>query len=198
LKERNWYKKENHPITQVSWDDAIAFCNWVTRISQQLGYADYGIRLPSEAEWEKAAVWQQERPTDDEAPKKRIYPWGNTSPTLQFCNFNWEMKGTTSVGQFSPHGDSSYGCADMAGNVWEWTSSQYRNYPYDVTDGREDPENHGRRVLRGGSFDFDHRYIHSTVRLSSVPTRRLNNYGFRVAVSLRLQKNNRSLKKLDP
>ena len=64
---------------------------------------------------------------------------------------------TTPVGQYSPQGDSPYGCADMAGNVWEWTSSLKRNYPYRADDGREDQSSSDARVLRGGSFNYGER-----------------------------------------
>jgi serine/threonine-protein kinase len=95
---------EDHPAIYVSWHDAVAFCRWA---SQQ---SDYLIRLPTEAEWEKAA-----RGTDG-----RIYPWGNQPPTAELCNFRRGVGDTTPVGKYSPQGDSPYGVADMSGNVWEW------------------------------------------------------------------------------
>ena len=100
IKGANWQKprgensnvtqKMNHPVTCVSWDDAIAFCEWASKATKQQ------VRLPSEAEWEKGA-----RGTDG-----RIYPWGDDAPDDTRCNFNMNVKDTTSVGQYSPRGDS--------------------------------------------------------------------------------------------
>jgi len=131
--------KEDHPVRAVSWQDAVAYCNWLSQVTGK------PYRLPSEAEWEKGA-----RGTDG-----RIYPWGDEPPDEGRCNFGNNVKGTTPVGRYSPQGDSPYGCVDMAGNVWEWTRSLRERYPYDPSDGRENLEA-GRdvgRVLRGGAFD---------------------------------------------
>jgi formylglycine-generating enzyme required for sulfatase activity len=95
--------KEDHPVVQVSWDDAQAFCDWA------------GLQLPSDQAWEKAA-----RGTDG-----RVWPWGDEPPTADHCNFNNNIGTTTPVDRYSPRGDSPYGCVDMAGNVWEWTASWY-------------------------------------------------------------------------
>ena len=141
--------KEDHPVVNVSWNDAIAFTDW---LSATTGLA---FRLPTEAEWEKSC-----RGTEG-----LIYPWGDSAPDSGKANFNNNVGDTTSVGSYSPKGDSPYGVADMAGNVWEWTGSLWGpsgqedyGYPYDPTDGREDLEapNYVWRVVRGGSFfDYD-------------------------------------------
>jgi len=101
--------KGNHPVAWISWRDAVAFCAWLKEETGQ------PFRLPTEAEWEKAA-----RGTDG-----RIYPWGDESPDESRCNFDRQVDDTTPIGRYSPQGDSPYGCADMAGNLWEWCSTAY-------------------------------------------------------------------------
>jgi serine/threonine-protein kinase len=107
----NWWAvtppqgKEDHPVVLVSWGDAVAYCAWA------------GLRLPTGAEWEKAA-----RGTDG-----RKFPWGDQRPSASLCNFKENEGGTTRVGRYSPQGDSPYGCADMEGNVWEWCEDCYGN-----------------------------------------------------------------------
>ena len=116
-------------MVNVSWQDAQAYCQW---LSEKTGKS---YRLPSEAEWEKAA-----RGADG-----RVYPWGNEWDAAKCNTRESKIQGTSPVGQFSTLGDSPSGCADMVGNVWEWTlslwgpdsdSPKYR-YPYDPADGRE-------------------------------------------------------------
>lgn len=156
--------KEHHPVTNVSWDSARQFCQW----------AD--VRLPSEAEWEKAA-------RGESAGGARVYPWGNEMPPMPCANYGRDVKthSTTPVEQFSL-GASSYGVFDMAGNVWEWTSSVLAEYPYCADDGREDLESRAHRVLRGGSFySPSASYIRCASRSSSYPQRQRDHIGFRVA-----------------
>jgi formylglycine-generating enzyme required for sulfatase activity len=158
----------NHPVTWVTWHDAVAYCRW---LSQKTGLP---VTLPSEAEWEKAA-----RGTDG-----RIYPWGNGSPDESRCNFGFNTIGTTPVGRYSPQGDSPYGCADMAGNVWEWTRSHFKEYPYNAEDGREDSEAKDTRVLRGGSCIYESvRLVRCASRRRSSPNLWYRNRGFRVVVA---------------
>jgi formylglycine-generating enzyme required for sulfatase activity len=158
----------DQPVAVVTWHDALAFCNW---LSERAGVS---VTLPSEAEWEKAA-----RGIDG-----RIYPWGDAPPDESRCNSGRRMEETTPVDWYSPQGDSPYGCADMAGNVWEWTRSLLRKYPYDPKDGREELEtgrrSGGLRVLRGGSFLDDVKSVRCACRSWYAPSSYGSCGGFRV------------------
>jgi formylglycine-generating enzyme required for sulfatase activity len=148
----NWQQqlgKLEHPILYVSWRDAMAYAHWLARWTGQ------PWRLPSEAEWEKAA-----RGTDG-----RLYPWGDVFEA-NFCNIANGGKGTMPVGSY-PSSASPYGVLEMAGNVWEWTSSAYEPYPYVATDGRERLESTKKRVLRGGSWGDDARDVRAAGRLDA-------------------------------
>ena len=159
--------KKDHPVVGVTWHDAVAYCQW---LAEATGKA-YG--LPSEAEWEKAA-----RGTDG-----RIYPWGNEWDEKR-CNSREGGPGdTTPVGQYSPVGDSPYGCVDMAGNVLEWCSSLRKPYPYDPKDGREDAKAEGRRALRGGSWYDGQGYARVSSRYFVRPGNFSSLVGFRVVVA---------------
>jgi formylglycine-generating enzyme required for sulfatase activity/energy-coupling factor transporter ATP-binding protein EcfA2 len=163
----------NHPVVWVYWEDALAFARWK------------GLTLPSEAEWEKAA-----RGTDG-----RIYPWGNDwredhanteeywkKPRGLWARLRRQSSSqtTTPVGIFSPLGDSPYGCADMSGNVWEWTRSIRKAYPYEPTDGREVENAKGYRAIRGGLFYNEKQSVRCALRGGYGL---LDNYGFRVCAS---------------
>ncbi|HKZ54748.1 MAG TPA: SUMF1/EgtB/PvdO family nonheme iron enzyme [Anaerolineales bacterium] len=168
--------KEDHPVVQVSWRDARAYCEWLTEALR--GSPDlpegWTARLPSEAQWEKAARGEY----------GLEWPWGNEWDAKR-CNSSEAGVGdTTPVGSFSPAGDSPYGVADMAGNVWEWTRSLFRPYPYDASDGREDLEAEGPRVLRGGAFIDLATFVRCAFRGWLDPFDGYWDLGFRVVVSL--------------
>jgi formylglycine-generating enzyme required for sulfatase activity len=149
-----WEEKKDHPITNVKWTDAMECCQWFNGLLKNELPSGLILRLSTEAEWEKAA-----RGTDG-----REYPWGDEFDKNK-CNSSEGGKGsTTSVGFYSPHGDSPYGCADMAGNVWEWTHSLMKAYPYKITDRREDEKAPGARVLRGGSCKYNESYARCAYR----------------------------------
>lgn len=151
-------QKKEHPVTYIDWDDANAFANWC------------GASLPSEAQWEKSA-----RGSDG-----RLFPWGDAEPTNEDANFGNLIGDTTEVG-IHKSGASVYGVLDLAGNVWEWTSSIHREYPYNSNDGREDVNLWGARVVRGGNYLSAAKNIRCADRHSIYPTARDIYIGFRVA-----------------
>jgi formylglycine-generating enzyme required for sulfatase activity len=168
--------KEEHPVVNVSWYDALAYSRWLAQVTCK----SYG--LPSEAEWEKGA-----RGTDG-----RIYPWGNQWDPKR-CNSYESGKDDTSPVGACPAGASPYGLLDMAGNVWEWTRSlwgkqrdkPYFRYPYDSEDGRENLEESPDvfRVLRGGAFINYQWLVRCAYRYRLHPGDRHRGIGFRVVVS---------------
>ncbi len=153
---------DNHPIVDITWAEALAYCHW---LSERTGLT---ITLPGEAQWEKAA-----RGLDG-----RRYPWGNIPPSFQHCNF----QKVTPVGHFSPQGDSPYGCADMSGNIWEWTCSMFRPYPYRIDDGRELLEGDDTRCVRGSAFINTPKFTRCTFRYKISPHLHLNHLGFRIVM----------------
>jgi formylglycine-generating enzyme required for sulfatase activity len=163
------FNTPNHPQVGVSWYEAVAFCTW---LSEQLGRT---IRLPTEAEWERAA-----RHTDG-----RIYPWGNEFDVRR-CNMNDTGIGMTSAVGIFPGGDASSGAADMAGNVWEWCSTKwqanYVGYEYKANDKLAGSD---RRVLRGGAFYNSPNLLRCASRnFYASPSNRYSSIGFRLVCAL--------------
>jgi len=162
--------KANHPVDFLNWEDGLAFCTWLAGKTAALGQP-VRVRLPSEAEWEKAA----------RGPDGRIFPWGDEAASSSFCNFNRQLWDTSKIGYYSPEGDSPYGCVDMAGNVYEWTASLDQPYPYLVNAGREDLTAAGLRVARGGSWADGNQGVRAASRGGFNPADRVSNHGFRCA-----------------
>ena len=149
----------DHPVTHVDWDRARAYCAWA------------GVRLPTEAEWEKAA-----RGTDG-----RIYPWGNSAPDDRFANYGNIIDGTTPVGNY-PEGASPYGALDMAGNVWEWVNDWYDSdyYSQSPSENPQGPATGESRVLRGGAWVYDDDSVRSAYRyIDGLPDYWNNVFGIR-------------------
>ncbi len=182
---------DDHPVTGVAYHDAVAFCRWAREVT------GLPLRLPTEAEWEKAA-----RGTDG-----RMYPWGDAWQAALCNNREGKSRGTAPVTQFSPAGDSPYGMADAAGNVQDWCSSLFGVYPYDPNDGREAfvhrldldrtlpvqkekgaianaeraEASEGKQVLRGGSWRGDRNEARCAYRSWAAPLHKSDDTGFRCA-----------------
>lgn len=167
---------QNYPVVNVAWQEAVDYADWLAHCTGQLW------RVPSEAEWEKAA----------RGPSGRIFPWGDTwDPTLAKVAGESEELGPAPVGSH-PRSASPYGAEDMAGNVWEWTTSLHYPYPYTSSDGREDmkvaadiPDNltdeRHARVMRGGSWDEGESFARAAMRGIHVPPWNSDGYiGFRL------------------
>ena len=169
----------DHPVTFVSWTDALAYCRWLDatlkgsastppQIAQVLRDG-WRVTLPTEAQWEKAA-----RGTDG-----RRYPWGN-EPRRDRANVG--SGGTVPAGSI-PCPECAYGLSDMAGNVWEWTASPLQPYPYDPADDRANLDADALWVMRGGSFADSPQLIRTTTRGAAEPGARRPFIGFRVTIS---------------
>jgi len=172
-RSKDWKKKLNHPVVNVSWNDVHSYCNWLNE-TQKAELPDGLIyRLPTEAEWEKAARGEF----------GHEWPWGNEFDKNK-CNTEEGEKGeTTPVGAYSPQGDSPYGCADMIGNVWEWTHSVFKPYPYLDSDGRENITDTSFRVVRGGTFNTNYKLARCAYRFGYLPYGQWINLGIRLAIA---------------
>jgi formylglycine-generating enzyme required for sulfatase activity len=194
----------NFPVRKISWHEAVAFCDWLSEMWQTEGICPKGwkVTLPSEVEWEKAArggISIPEEPVISKLPlenynfklqdnpnPRRKYPWDDE---IDENRANYKETGigdTSTVGCFI-EGVSPYGVIEMCGNVWEWTRSIYKPYPYDVNDGREeDVKSRGFRVLRGGSWLNNAEVLHSSFRSWVNPDNGSDHFGFRIAIVERI------------
>ena len=163
--------KEEHPVVDVSWNDAVAFCEWLSRRVSK-GGLDRIVRLPTEAEWEYAA----------RGVEARKYPWGSESPNERLANFGDTVGDTTPAGTY-PEGATPEGVHDLAGNVWEWCGDWFGAYSPEDENDPTGPPSGASRVLRGGSFDFNPRTLRAAYRLNFLTVFRIGNFGFRVLCS---------------
>jgi formylglycine-generating enzyme required for sulfatase activity len=152
-KTMNQPSHQKRPVANVDWADAVAYCKWV------------GKRLPTEAEWEKAA-----RGTDG-----RLYPWGNDPPTPLHANYgktDWNNHGVLAPMGTLENGKSPYGIYDMAGNVWEWVSDwyDYNYYKNSPSQNPTGPSSGGTKVIRGGAWNSSPRAMRSANRSLISPT----------------------------
>ena len=181
----------NHPVVWVSWQDAMAYCDWLTEqfrshldtlpepLAERIRDAHARVILPSEAEWEKVA----------RGPNGFFYPWSNEADPNRANYGDTGINTTSAVGCFPGGASIPYGIEDLSGNVWEWTRSIQEDYPYPHdTEGRfqrEDLQSTGDepRVLRGGAFGLDPRLVRCAVRFDLNARDAGNLVGFRVVLS---------------
>jgi len=169
----------DHPVTNVTWTDALAYGRWLKKSLQDSPAAPgaltnllktgWRITLPSEAEWEKAA-----RGSDGD-----IYPWG---AGLREERANFNSGAARAVGS-TPCPECNYGLSDMAGNVWELTRSPYQPYPYSIADDRDNLDADALWVMRGGSYADGPANIRAAVRGGVDPGVRSDNIGFRLVLT---------------
>ncbi len=198
----NPFELSNHPVVGVTWYEAVAYCRWLTQRwrAKRWLLGDWEVRLPTEAEWEKAARGGLYIPTtplclpadklasepllgvEKNLRSQQAYPWGD-DPDPNRANYDDSGINTTSaVGAF-PGGETPYGALEMIGNVWEWCATQWvDNYEnYGKTEAN-DLEGTSRRVVRGGAFNYNERLARCAFRINGNPSDDLRLYGFRVLV----------------
>ncbi|MBU0650977.1 SUMF1/EgtB/PvdO family nonheme iron enzyme [bacterium] len=163
----------DYPVINISWDDAMAFCMWLCK---KEGVPEGVYRLPTEAEWEKAA----------KGPEGYIYPWGNSSPTRKNLNYDNKWEGPMTLKKVGSYPANSYGIHDMAGNVVEWCMDKYKENFYSFSE-YENPicETGEQRVLRGGSWSSYSYLVRTTNRYSNEPEVKYFYNGFRVVRTMR-------------
>jgi formylglycine-generating enzyme required for sulfatase activity len=187
------YNLSNHPVVNVSWYEALAFCRWLSErlticgsrlmihnltARSEVKKQEWLVRLPTEAEWEKAA-----RGPSAGSECARIFPWGNEVDPERANYADTGIGATSAVGCF-PAGASPYGLFDMSGNVEEWCQTVWPdNYDGYVQKVSQSTAAEGPRVLRGGAFGYDARVIRCACRYRYAPGNWNHDVGFRVCLA---------------
>jgi formylglycine-generating enzyme required for sulfatase activity len=164
------FSDPEQPVVGVNWDDALAYCRW---LSDQ---TDAGFRLPTEAEWERAARGGREG---------ALYPWGDEPPWEKpYSGFDSKTGGPAHVGINEPN---DFGLYDMSEGVHEWCSDyyEYHYYRYSPARNPQGPNSGGRRASRGGSWRHRIKFSRCAARSSLPPSFKYADYGFRIAQTLR-------------
>lgn len=165
-----WGPLEEHlPVIHINWYEAQAYCRWA------------GRRLPTEAEWQAAASGQPSEDGAGFATRRRRYPWGDEAPTAARANLDWQAMSCVEVGAL-PAGDSAFGCRQMVGNLWEWTSDAFLPFAEFVPDAYKEysePWFGTRNVMLGGCWVTRSRLIRNNYRNFQTPDRRDIWVGFR-------------------
>lgn len=169
----SWEKRKNHPVVSVDWNDAKEYCLWFKSFIKTELPSSLILRLPTEAEWEKAA-----RGKDG-----RKYPWGNTFDKNKCNSLEGAIGDTTPIGLYSPQGNSPYGCTDMSGNIWEWTCSLFKTYPFDITNIVEKSTDDDWISLRGGSWKDNCESVSVLSRDGFHPRPGWKDLGFRIVIA---------------
>jgi formylglycine-generating enzyme required for sulfatase activity len=202
------YDNPGQPVVGVCWYEARAYCAWLTEQLQVSGLAfqvgpddqsetwnlepeTIAVRLPTEAEWEKAARWDGSPGRAPGGGRARRYPWGDGWDEARASTLEGRVLTTTPVGVY-PEGAAPCGALGLAGNVWEWTASRWGpgverpafGYPYDPDDGREDAGGTDLRVVRGGSWLVGARDARCAYRNGYFPDVRYDGLGFRALLQL--------------
>ena len=154
----------SQPVVGITWFEAVAYCAWLSETT----HGNY--RLATEIEWEAAA----------RGSRGLIFPWGNRLDPARANSAQSRIWRPSPIGAFAASGGNGpFRTEDQAGNVWEWTSSLYRDYPYDPTQS-ELPDSTEKRVMRGGSWDYNRDFCRSTFRRYYIADNYDNDIGFRV------------------
>jgi formylglycine-generating enzyme required for sulfatase activity len=171
------YSQANHPVVNITWYEATAFSNWLTRQFAESLPVNHVLRLPTEAEWEVAAAYAG-------PGARRTYPWGEAEPTPAHAVYDaWGLEAAAPVG-LCPHGMAACGALDMAGNVWEWTSSRYKMYPTAAhTYAKDFTQDNFDVPWRGGNFWLGSTFVRCGARYWFRPYLRFINLGIRVVLA---------------